>query len=188
MGLNSIAPVAMQLEGLAKLRCPVVLLENKADYTARPFSAPAGFYVKSDGALLPTLLVHAEHASPDVTIVSYGGIARFVADSLIDIFEQTDAVPEIVVPLCLSPINLKPIVDSVRRTGNLVIVEEATGYGSLGAEIVAQLLEVPDLHFRVRRISGQPTPIPSAPSLEAATLPSISDVCVAIRSLTEKIA
>ena len=185
LGLNSIAPVAVQLAGLVTLRCPVVLLENKADYTARAFVPPPGFYLKGDGALLPTLRIHADHAASDVTLLAYGGIARFVADGLVELFERTDAVPEIIVPLSLSPINLGAIVESVRRTGKLVIIEEATGYGSVGAEIVAELMEVPHLSFSVRRISGAAAPIPSAPTLEAAALPSIDDVCAAINSLME---
>jgi pyruvate/2-oxoglutarate/acetoin dehydrogenase E1 component len=53
---------------------------------------------------------------------------------------------------------------------------------------VAQLNEFPELSFNLRRISAKGTPIPSAPTLEAAVLPSIDDVCAAVISLMEQIA
>jgi 2-oxoisovalerate dehydrogenase E1 component len=181
--LNSIANASFQLAGLKDLRCPVILLENKSDYTAKTFSPPAGFGVKSDGAALPTLRVHAEGAASGVTVIAYGGMARFVAAGLLDIFERTDAVPEMIVPTSLSPLNLGPIVESVRRTGKLIVVEEGASFGSVGAEIVAQLREIAGLRFEVRRVGGKTASIPSAPTLEAAALPSIDEVCAAVGSL-----
>jgi 2-oxoisovalerate dehydrogenase E1 component len=185
ISLNAVASVATQLAGLEKLRCPVILLENKIDYAARTFVAPEGFTVESDGELLPTVRVRPEHAVPGVTILAYGGISRFVANGLVELFERADAVPELVVPTSISPLNLGPIVDSLARTGRLIVVEEGASFGSLGAEAIAQLSEVPGLKFSVRRLAGKPTPLPSAPVLEAAALPSIDDICEAIESLTE---
>ena len=184
LSLHSLMPVAGQLAGLADLRCPVILLENKSDYAARSFSVPDGFTIETDDAALPTLKLGPACTQPTVTIFAYGGMARFVANSLIQIFEQADAVPELIVPCCLSPLNLVPLAESLSRTGHLVVIEEGAGYGSVGAEAIAQLAEKPGLHFRVSRVSGKPTPIPSAPSLEAAALPSIDDVCAAIRHVT----
>jgi 2-oxoisovalerate dehydrogenase E1 component len=149
ISLHSLAPVDEQLAGLRRLRCPVILLENKSDYTM-------------------------------VTLVAYGGMARFVASELIEIFERTDEVPELLVPVGISPLNLVPILESVRRSGRLVIIEEGGGFGSVGAELIAQLHEVGAGSFAVARVSGKPVPVPSAPSLEAAMLPSIDEVCDAI--------
>jgi 2-oxoisovalerate dehydrogenase E1 component len=186
ISLNSLAPVSVQLAGLEQLRCPVILLENKSDYTAKTFSPPRGFAIKTDAGLLPTLRIHPEYVPSTVTLLTYGGMARFVADALIEIFERTDALPEMIVPISISPLTLHSIAESVKRTKRLIVIEEGCGYGSVGAEIVAQLNEYPELSFTVRRISAKPTPIPSAPSLEAAVLPSIDDVCAAVVSLTEQ--
>jgi 2-oxoisovalerate dehydrogenase E1 component len=186
LSLNSMVNVAVQLSGLKKIEGPAVLLENKSDYTVKTFALPAGFVASSDGALFPTVRIHAENADSHVTIFSYGGMARFVADSLLTIFDRTDAVPEMIVPVCISPLEIKAVVESVQRTGHLLIVEEGSGFGSVGAEVIAQLSEIPGLTFTAARVSGKPVPIPSAPTLEVATLPSIDDVCVAIEELSAR--
>jgi 2-oxoisovalerate dehydrogenase E1 component len=186
ISLNSLAPVTLQLAGLAGLRCPVILLENKSDYTARTFAAAEGMVVESDGATLPTLRVRPRGVAPTVTLLAYGGMARFLANELIDIFERTDEVPELLVPVGISPLNLAPIVDAVRRSGRLVIIEEGGGFASVGAELIAQLQEQGHGASAIARVSGKPVPVPSAPSLEAAMLPCIEAVCAAIVSLAAR--
>ncbi len=186
VSLNSLAQVPVLLAGLSELRCPVILLENKSDYTARTFIPPQGYLTETDGTLLPTLSVHPERAQATVTLLAYGGMARFLADELLQIFDRTDNIAELIVPVSLSPLNLNPIVDSVRRTGRLVVVEEGCGFASVGAEVIAQLQERLGPTFHSRRVSGKPMPIPSAQSLEAAALPSIDEVCVAVLAFPER--
>lgn len=186
VSLNSLVPVEMQIVGIEKMRCPVLLIENKSDYTVRTFVPADGFVVKSDGGLLPTLRVHTENARSTLTVLAYGGMARFIANSLIEIFERTDVVPELIVPVGLSPINLNPIAESLSCTGRLLVVEEGPSYGSVGGETIAQLHERPGLSFVAARVGGKATPIPSAPSLEAAALPSVDEICVAISALMER--
>ncbi len=187
VSLHSLAPAAWQLAGLTALRCPVILLENKADYTQRTYAAPTHLVVQGNAAALPTLRVRPEHAAPTVTLMAYGGMARFVADSLIEIFERTDEVPELIAPTGLCPLDLDPITDAVRQTGRLVIIEEGGGFGSVGAETIAQLSEQPGLAFVATRVSGRPVPVPSAPVLEAAALPSVADICDAILGLAARV-
>jgi 2-oxoisovalerate dehydrogenase E1 component len=186
ISLNSLVPVSMQLAGLATLRCPVILLENKSDYTAKTFAAPAGLVVEATDALLPIIRIRPANAVPTVTLVAYGGIARFVANAMIEIFERTDAVAELVVPIAISPLELDPIAASVARTGRLIVIEEGAGFGGVGGELIAQLNERGETRFATRRVSGKAVPVPSAPVLEAAALPSIDDICAAIVALTEQ--
>ncbi len=186
ISLNSLAPAAWQLAGLPALRCPVILLENKADYTLRTYAAPAHLIIEGNVAALPTLRVRPEHAAPTVTLMAYGGMARFVADSLIEIFELTDEVPELLVPTGLCPLDLAPIIQAVRQTARLVIIEEGGGFGSVGAETIAQLSEQAGVAFVATRVSGKAVPVPSAPVLEAAALPSVTDICEAIVGLVAR--
>jgi 2-oxoisovalerate dehydrogenase E1 component len=183
ISLNSLTPAAGQLAGLVALRCPVLLLESKSDYTAKTFAAPEGMAVETDGAALPTARVVPVGTAAGVTLLSYGGMARFVANALIEIFERTDCIPELVVPLAISPLYLAPIAAAVRRTGRLVIVEEGAAFGNVGAELIAQLHTCLGVPFRVARVASKPVPVPSAPALEAATLPSIDEVCAAVTAL-----
>lgn len=187
VSLNSIVEVPRQLSFLKDLRCPTVLLENKSDYANRTFVAPPGFVVEIDAAPAPTLRIRPAHAVATVTLVSYGGMARFVAAGLLQIFERTDAVPEMIVPVGISPLNLEPIAESASRTGRLVLIEEGASFGSVGAEVIAQLTARGIGGLSAVRVSGKAAPIPSAPSLEAAALPSIDDVCEAIGSVMERV-
>jgi len=68
----------------------------------------------------------------------------------------------------------------------LLVVEEGAGFGSFGAEAIAQLHAHAGPGFTAARLSAKPAPIPSAPGLEAAALPSIDEVCDAIRALAER--
>jgi 2-oxoisovalerate dehydrogenase E1 component len=185
VSLNSLVAVETQLDGLNAVECPVVLLENKADYTMRTFISPPEFDVRTNGSLIPTVRVGPISDRPTVTILAYGGIARYVADQLIDIFERTDCIPELIAPVSISPLDLQPILKSVRATQRLLIVEEGSSFGSVGAEIISQLMEQLGVPFKVKRLGGSPTPIPSAPALEIASLPSIEDVCEALIRLSE---
>jgi pyruvate/2-oxoglutarate/acetoin dehydrogenase E1 component len=106
-----------------------------------------------------------------------------VADGLIDIFDETDEVPELLVPTSVSPLNLEPIAQALAVTRRLIVIEEGAGFGSVGAEAIAQLQEAGGSRFCVARVSGKAAPIPSAPALERAALPSVEDVCVAIIEL-----
>jgi len=183
ISLNALAPAGQLLSGLDALRCPVILLENKSDYAAKPFSPADGFVLETDGALLPSLRLRPASGQADVTIFAYGGMARFVAQAMVEIFRRTDLVPEMIVPLSLSPIDLGPIAQSVQQTGRLLIVEEGPSFGSVGGEVAAQLLERMQAGFAMARVGGKPVPIPSAPSLEEAVLPGIDELCAALLGL-----
>ena len=183
ISVNSLAPVDAQLANLGDLVCPVVLLENKSDYTARVFTPAAGFVVEQDDAPLPNFRVRARGAKPTVTIVAYGGMARFAADGLMEIFQRTDMVPELIVPTSLHPLNLEPIIASLGDTRRLLVVEEGANFGSIGAELVAQLNDEMDEAFLSTRLGGKPMPIPSAPALELQALPSVDEICACVEVL-----
>ncbi len=182
VSLNSIVDVRHQLAALQTLSCPVILLENKGDYAARVYPPPTGVIVEGDGGTLPMFRIRPADGDPTVTLLAYGGMARFVADGLLEIFDRTDTVPELIVPTGLTPLNLGPIAESVGRTGRLVIVEEGAGFGSFGAEVLSQLLER-GCRVSAGRVSGKAVPIPSAPALEAATLPSLDEICAMIETV-----
>lgn len=186
LSLNSLAPVADQLAGLGALRAPTLLLENKVDYAQRLFRPPEGFRLESDEAPFPTLRVRPCGHPATVTLVAYGGMARLVADSLVEIFDRTDCVPELIVPTCLHPLDLAPIVEAAAGSGRLVVAEEGAGFASLGAELIAQLAER-GVACRGGRVSGRPVPVPSAPALEAAALPGVDDICAAIVRLGARV-
>jgi pyruvate/2-oxoglutarate/acetoin dehydrogenase E1 component len=85
----------------------------------------------------------------------------------------------------LRPLDTKSIVESVRRTGRLLIVHEAPRFGGFAGEITAQVCEEAFewLDAPIRRVTAIDTPVPYAPTLEDYYLPGEEDIVSAARWL-----
>ena len=185
LSVNSLIDVDEQLAGLGPLPCPAIVFENKVDYTLRPFNAAAGYAIERTNAVFPTTVVSPSRTRPTLTLVSFGGMARVIADGLVDIFDEVDAVVELVVPTALHPLDMGPILRSVTNTGSVAVVEEGSLYGGVGSEIVARIAErMPGV--QAVRIGAKPVPIPSVPALEDVALPSIARICHELRAWRER--
>jgi 2-oxoisovalerate dehydrogenase E1 component len=165
LSLNSLTDADTQLSGLAQLRCPALVLENKSDYTLRTFSPPESYVLETGDADFPTILLRPEYSSSTITIVTYGGMARVLADNLVLIFEETDCIPELVVPSMIHPVDVEPIIQSIHRTRKLAERSGAT--------------------CSVVRIAAPCLPIPSERELEESLLPNITQICSTIRAFAE---
>ena len=76
-------------------------------------------------------------------------------------------------PVQIYPLNLSPILDSVGRSGRLLVVEEGLGFAAFGAEVIAGLCErAPGKIKAVARLASRRHAIPSAGPLERETLPN----------------
>ena len=125
------------------------------------------------------------NGAPDVTVVAFGrmtGLAERVAKAL---HEREEINLELIFPLQISPLDLRPIIESVSRTGKLLVVEEgATGF-DLASETIAGVCIAARgaTALRARRIGAQPVPIPSAAELERRVLPSEAEIHAACLEL-----
>jgi pyruvate dehydrogenase E1 component beta subunit len=92
---------------------------------------------------------------------------------------------EVIDPRTLVPLDLATIVESVRRTGRLVIAHEAVEHGGFGAEIAAQVQAVAFdyLDAPVVRVAAPFAPVPFSPPLEDAYLPGADEIVAAVRGL-----
>jgi pyruvate dehydrogenase E1 component beta subunit len=111
-------------------------------------------------------------AAADMTIVAFGrmsAVAEQVAAELID----DEIGIELVLPLAVSPFDARPVLESVARTGRLIVIEEGAAHFDLASEVIAVVAQGYDgsSRLRVRRIAAQPRPIPSAMALELEVLP-----------------
>ena len=90
-------------------------------------------------------------------------------------------------PLSLVPLDTETLWQSVRKTGRLVIVHEDTLTGGWGAEIAARAAD--ECHYYlespIKRIATLDTPLPFAPILEQAVVPSKERISSVILSLFE---
>ncbi|MFZ5791126.1 MAG: alpha-ketoacid dehydrogenase subunit beta [Pseudomonadota bacterium] len=122
----------------------------------------------------------------DMTLVTYGG-------SLFKTLEAADALAregieaEVIDLRVLRPLDMATVIQSVRRTRRVVIVDEGWRSGSLSAEIAARLVEEAffDLDAPIRRVCAREVPMPYAAHLEQAALPQPETIAAAARSLVK---
>jgi 2-oxoisovalerate dehydrogenase E1 component len=182
LSINSLIDVRHQLAGLAALSSPAIIFENKVDYTLHPLLPVAGYALEISDAEFPTISMKPRDIEPDVTIVSYGNMARVLADNVLQIFDNCDMIPELITLIALHPLDVSAVCGSVERTGRLAVIEEGASFGSVGSEIVSQVAERGGRGASVLRIGAHPYPIPSSPELEDAVLPSIERICDTLRA------
>ena len=158
---------------------PTVFFENKMLYR-RTGEVPEEEYT------IPFGKADIKRTGKDVTVVTYG---RMVWDCL-DVAEELAASEgidvEIIDPRTLRPLDVETIVESVSRTGHLVIVHEATAFGGFGAEIAATVADSEAFFYldaQIRRVAGLEIPIPYNPELERHAVPTPERIREAIVDL-----
>ncbi len=156
---------------------PTIVIENKLLYAMRVSSqTPDGFCLEHSDEPFPTTRIRPE-GRPDVTVLCYGGMLADVERAVETLFESHDMICEIVCPMQLYPLNPWPVIESVRKCGRLLVVEEGVGFAAFGAEVVAQMLESdPGVLRMLRRVGSPRHPIPSCGPLEKALLPGAAHV------------
>src|SRR5947209_3397289 len=134
--------------------------------------------------LVPLGQAVVKRAGTDVTVVAthlslYRSLAA--AESLAG--EGIEC--EVVDPLTLVPLDTGTLWASVRKTGRLVIVHEAPLTGGWGAEVAARAADecLFSLEAPIKRIATYDTPLPSAPALEQAVVPTVERITTTIRAL-----
>jgi len=92
---------------------------------------------------------------------------------------------ELIDPRTVAPLDVETIIQSVAKTGRLIIVDEDFAHCGISAEIAAQLADrgFDDLDAPIRRLNGKPSPTPYSPTLEAAVVPNVEAIAEAIRNL-----
>jgi len=153
---------AMRSEG------PTVFLEPKALY-----NAPQAAAFVPDDFEVPFGKLRVRRVGSDLTVITYGNTTHMSIDAANDVFEQTGKQVEVLDLRSIRPLDIDGILDSVKKTGKVLVVHEATGFMGFGAEIAA---EISDKAFQyldapVRRLTAENTPVGFNPILEKAILP-----------------
>ena len=122
-----------------------------------------------------------------LTVVALARMVQLVQSLLPELTQRGISV-ELIDPRTVSPLDTDLILQSLRKTGRLLVVEETPAAFGLGAEVAAQAADLGfnDLDAPIRRLSGAFTPTPYSPSLEAAVIPSSTDILKAIESLLQE--
>ena len=183
-GLIVIAPYdAQDAKGLLKAAIrsedPVVFLENELMY-GRTFEVP-----KLDDYVLPIGKARIVRTGKDVTIVSYSigvGVALEAAEKLAA--EGVDA--EVIDLRTLRPLDTATVLESLKKTNRMVVVEEGWPVCSISSEIVAVAMEqgFDDLDAPVLRVTNEDVPLPYAANLEKLALITADKVVAAVKKVT----
>jgi 2-oxoisovalerate dehydrogenase E1 component len=163
---------------------PTIVVENKLLYGWRcSATVPEGFVLEQTDELFPTTRIRPE-CTPDLTVLCYGGMLADVEKALDPLFDGHEVACEVICPTQLYPLDLRPVTDSIKRTGRLLIVEEGIGFAAFGAEVVAQVVEsAPGVLCRLRRLAAPEHPIPACGPLEKELLPGLAHVMAAALEL-----
>jgi 2-oxoisovalerate dehydrogenase E1 component len=166
---------------------PVLFIEQKLLYGKRlKCEPPAGLVLtplaSEECEPYPTGLWRPEGEPGDVTIVTYGEMTEIAEEAMVRLFDEDEMLPEYLVVAQLAPLRIEPILESVRRTGRLIVVEEGTEPWGFGAEVVARVSETLGSELRgAARVAAKHIPIPNARPMEDAMLPDAERVVAAAR-------
>jgi pyruvate dehydrogenase E1 component beta subunit len=154
---------------------PVVFLEPTRLYRA------ARGEVADDGAGNPLGRCVTLRPGRDVTIVSWGAMIKEAMEAA-ERLAADGTEPEVIDVATLKPLDTATILDSVGRTGRLVIVQEAPMTCGFGAEIAARVVgrAITSLLAPVERVTGYDTMMPY-PRTEAHYMPSVGAIVAAVQ-------
>jgi pyruvate dehydrogenase E1 component beta subunit len=182
-GLKVIAPYsAADAKGLLKAAIrdpnPVVFLENEVLY-GHGFEVP-----EIDDFVLPVGKAKVLRQGKDVTIVAFSLMverALQAAEALAE--EGIDA--EVIDLRTIRPLDVRTVVESVKKTNRLVSVEEGWPMFGMGSEMAIEMMEhaFDYLDAPVARVAGKDVPMPYAANLERLTLPQVADVVEAAKAV-----
>ncbi len=150
---------------------PVIFMEPKRLYDSPKMEVPEEEYT------IPLGRAKVLMEGTDITLVSYGAMMVPTLSAADSLAKEYSAHPEVIDLRTIKPFDLATVVDSVKKTGRLVVVHEAQRYCGIGAEVVSEVLEnaIDYMKAPPKRVTGFDTVVPLA-RLEDAYLPTTDRV------------
>jgi pyruvate dehydrogenase E1 component beta subunit len=162
---------------------PVLFVEHKMLYPLR-WDVP-------DGLPHPLPLNKGAIARPgtDITIIAWSYML-YQALQAAETLASEDISAEVIDVRSLAPLDIDCILDSVTRTGRVVIAEEGPISGSLAGEIATRIFETAYdyLDAPIKRVASADCPVPAARNLEAAAIPNVASIVAAAQTLVAGVA
>ncbi|NVJ47681.1 MAG: pyruvate dehydrogenase complex E1 component subunit beta [Cytophagia bacterium] len=159
---------------------PVIFMESELMYGDKG-EVPEGEY------LLPMGQAHIVKEGSDVTLVSFGKMMKVVNEAA-DELAKKGVNAEVIDLRSVRPLDYKTIVESVKKTNRLVVVEEAWPLASISADIAFNIQKdaFDYLDAPVKRVNSMDLPLPYAPTLIDAILPNVKRTLEAVDSVMYK--
>ncbi|MNY16561.1 Pyruvate dehydrogenase E1 component subunit beta [compost metagenome] len=160
---------------------PVIFLENEILY-GQSFEVP-----KLDDFVLPIGKARIHRKGTDATIVSFG-IGMTYAIKAVAELEKLGIDVELIDLRTIRPMDLPTVIESVKKTGRLVTVEEGFPQSSVGDFIANQVMRAAFdyLDAPILTIAGKDVPMPYAANLEKLALPNVDEVVQAVKTVCYK--
>ena len=180
-GLKVVQPsTAYDVKGLLKAAIdddnPVIFYEHKLLYRTssevpeKEYSIPLG---KAD----------VKREGTDITIVATAIMVHKALEAAAELEKEGISV-EVIDPRTIVPLDTETIIQSVAKTGHLVVVHEAVKRGGVGGEIASMIAESEAFDYLdapIKRLGGIAAPIPYNPELEKAAIPQVPDIVNAVK-------
>ncbi len=156
---------------------PVIFMESEQMYGDK-------MEVPDDDYYIPLGVADIKRAGSDVTIVSFGKIMKVALAAAAEL-EKEGIQAEVIDLRTVRPIDYDTVLNSVKKTNRLVIVEEAWPLASISREIAFKVQKdaFDYLDAPIKAITTADTPLPYAPTLIEASLPNTARVIEAVKAV-----
>ena len=156
---------------------PVIFMESEQMYGSKGA-------VPEEEYLIPIGVADVVKSGSDVTLVSFGKM-MLRAHAAVEELEKDSISVELIDLRTVRPIDYDTVINSVRKTNRLIILEEAWPLASISSELsfMVQKRAFDYLDAPIHRINSQDVPLPYAPTLVDAYLPSVAKVVEAAKAV-----
>jgi pyruvate/2-oxoglutarate/acetoin dehydrogenase E1 component len=156
---------------------PTIFIESAMLYRTKG-PIPDGEYV------IPLGKCDVKRKGDDLTIVAVSRVVNEAMSAAAKLEEQGISA-EVIDPRTIQPLDMKTIVDSVKRTGRLIISSDDVKSGGIGSEIAARMVEESFdlLDAPILRVACADMPIPFSQTLEQAFMPNAHKIVQAAKKL-----
>ncbi|MCM3788725.1 alpha-ketoacid dehydrogenase subunit beta [Domibacillus indicus] len=180
-GLKVVQPsTAYDVKGLLKAAMdddnPVVFYEHKLLYRTSG-------HVPEEQYSIPLGKADVKREGTDVTIVATAIMVHKALEAAAELEKEGISV-EVIDPRTIVPLDEETIIESVKKTGRLIVVHEAVKRGGIGGEIASMIAESEAFDYLdapIKRLGGLAVPIPYNPTLEKAAIPQVPDIIAAVK-------
>ena len=156
---------------------PVIFMESEQMYGDKG-------EVPEEEYLIPIGVADIKKTGSDVTVVSFGKIFKSALKA-VEILEKDGIFCELIDLRTVRPLDIDTIVESVKKTNRLVILEEAWPFGNVSTEIAYQVQDIAFdyLDAPIQKINTADTPAPYSPVLLKEWLPNHEDVIRSVKKV-----
>jgi pyruvate dehydrogenase E1 component subunit beta len=157
---------------------PVIFIEQERMYGNK------GEVPDGEDFTIPLGVADVKREGSEATIVARSLMVP-IALKAADILQEQGLSCEVIDPRTIRPLDIEAIVNSVQKTGRVVVAEESHPFCGVAAEISAEIMEhaFDYLDAPVKRVSGADVPMPYAKNLENLAIPTVEQIVAAVKEV-----